>query len=285
MADEMDRIVPLDDLDDFEVAEGDPDVTGWDVIASDGRKIGEVDQLLVDTDAMKVRYLDVEIDEDLLETDKDRHVLIPIGFARLHEDDDQILVDNLSSNEVRDLPEYRHEPITREMESSVRRSFDRGFQGEPGEEEFYEHEHYDEGRFFGTRRGGEQRVTRSEEELLVGRRDVEAGEVDIEKHVETEHVTEPVRRRHEEVDIERRPVEGQQARGEIGEEEIHIPIHEEELVVEKRPVVKEEIVARKHTEEDVEEVEADLRKERVDIEEHGRIEEEEEGRGGQGRNR
>ena len=36
MANEMDRIVPLDDLEDFEVAEGEPDVPGWEVLASDG---------------------------------------------------------------------------------------------------------------------------------------------------------------------------------------------------------------------------------------------------------
>lgn len=264
MADEMDRIVPLDELDDFEVAEGDPDVTGWDVIAADGRKIGEVDQLLVDTGSMKVRYLDVDIDDELLEANDDRHVLIPIGFARLHEDEDQILVDNLASTDVRTLPEYRHEPVTPELEASVRESFDRGLRGTAGGER----EHFDEERFYGTRRGGEAHMTRSEEELVVGRRDVEAGEVDIKKHVETEHVSEPVHRRHEEVDIERRPVEGREARGEIEDEEIRIPIREEELVVEKRPVVKEEIVARKRTEDEIENVEADLRKERVDIERH-----------------
>ena len=55
-------MVPLDQLDDFRVASGDPDVRGWEVVGSDGGKIGEVDELLVDTRAMKVRYLDVDLD-------------------------------------------------------------------------------------------------------------------------------------------------------------------------------------------------------------------------------
>ena len=53
---EMDRLVPLDQMDDFKVADGDPDVRGWDVVASDGQKVGHVEDLLVDPGAMKVRY-------------------------------------------------------------------------------------------------------------------------------------------------------------------------------------------------------------------------------------
>ena len=71
-------IVPLKELDDFKVAKGDPDVRGWDVIAADGTEVGEVEELLVDTAALKVRYLDVELDKDLVNA-KDRHVLVPIG--------------------------------------------------------------------------------------------------------------------------------------------------------------------------------------------------------------
>ncbi|HEX7050844.1 MAG TPA: DUF2382 domain-containing protein [Longimicrobiales bacterium] len=311
MANEPDRIVPLNQLSDFEVAEGEPDVTGWDVIGSDGRKIGEVDQLLVDTTAMKVRYLDVDIEDDLLEPGEDRHVLIPIGFARLHEDENRVLVDNLPSEEVADLPDYGHEPVTREMEAMVRERFERGAVGAAPTEEIYERETFEEGPSYGARRElreerrelreerrepseerreareerrevpeerAELRVTRSEEELNVGKREVSAGQVEIEKHVETEHVRRPVRLRHEEVDIERRPVERMEAgEARIEEEDIHIPLTEEEAVVEKRPVVREELVVRKRPVEETEQVEGDIRRERIDIEEHGRVEREDEG--------
>ena len=39
--------VPLSELKDFKVADGAPDVRGWDVIADGGRKVGEVKELLV----------------------------------------------------------------------------------------------------------------------------------------------------------------------------------------------------------------------------------------------
>jgi sporulation protein YlmC with PRC-barrel domain len=120
---DMDRVVPLGQLDDFKVADGDPDVRGWEVLASDGRKIGEVDELLVDTSAMKVRYLDVDVDDGVIGDGLDRHVLIPIGYARLEQERDCVMVDGLASADLNGLPAYDQGPLTRDFESSVRQSF------------------------------------------------------------------------------------------------------------------------------------------------------------------
>lgn len=116
-------------------------------------------------------------------------------------------------------------------------------------------------------RGREQVVTRSEEELAVGKRSVEAGAVNVRKTVETEHVREQVPVTREEVTVERRPVSDVRAGdATIGADEIRVPVREEEVIAEKRPVVREEIVVRKHAVQETETVEADLRKERVDVE-------------------
>ncbi|HSD63239.1 MAG TPA: PRC-barrel domain-containing protein, partial [Ignavibacteriaceae bacterium] len=48
----------LSDLADYEVADRDPDVRGWEVVSAD-KKVGTVDELIVDPDDMKVRYLDI----------------------------------------------------------------------------------------------------------------------------------------------------------------------------------------------------------------------------------
>ena len=287
MNDDLDRVVPLDQLDDFKVADGDPDVRGWEVIASDGRKIGEVDQLLVDTAAMKVRYLDVDLDDELVAGDaSDRHVLIPIGYARLDEGSDRVIVDQLASSDVVGLPEYTHGPITRDFETSVRSRFDTGYTaaGTTGvaaettrDNDFYSHDLYDDNRFYGARRGlegDEARMTLSEEELSVRKQRMEAGEVDIHKRVETEHVSTPVTTMREEAVVERRPISDatlQAGTARIEGDEIHVPLMEEEAVVEKRVVPKEELVVRKQTVHDTETVEADLRKERVDVDRQGDV--------------
>jgi uncharacterized protein (TIGR02271 family) len=118
----------------------------------------------------------------------------------------------------------------------------------------------------------ERRLTLSEEELAVDKRRVPAGEVRLSKSVETEHVREDVPVMREEVIVERHAVaDGARADNvEMGEEEITIPVTEEEVVAEKRAVVKEEIVARKREVEENRTVEADLRQETVDIDDQTR---------------
>ena len=116
--------------------------------------------------------------------------------------------------------------------------------------------------------GGEDelRVQRVEEELRAGTREREAGAMRVRKRVHTERERIRVPKRHEEVRIERVPVERREASEvEIGEDEFVVPVLEEEVVVEKRPVVKEEIRLRKEVVEDEEIVERDVRKEEVDI--------------------
>ncbi len=56
-------VVSIDES-DMEVAEGEPDVRGWTVVTTDQHRIGEVEDLLVDPVAMKVRYLTIELDRD-----------------------------------------------------------------------------------------------------------------------------------------------------------------------------------------------------------------------------
>jgi uncharacterized protein (TIGR02271 family) len=115
------------------------------------------------------------------------------------------------------------------------------------------------------------RVQRSEEELRASVRERGAGQVNVKKSVRTEREVVRVPKRREEVDIERVPVEGEarEASGateaNIGEDEVVVQVFEEEVVVTKRVVLKEEIRLRKRVVEDEEAVEVDLRKEEVEV--------------------
>jgi uncharacterized protein (TIGR02271 family) len=112
----------------------------------------------------------------------------------------------------------------------------------------------------------ELRVQRTEEELRAGTREREAGALNVRKRVRTDREQIRVPKRREEVHVERVPVEGREAsEGEIGEDEVFMPVTEEEVVVEKRPEVKEEIRVRKDVAQDEEIVEEDVRREEVDI--------------------
>jgi uncharacterized protein (TIGR02271 family) len=119
-------------------------------------------------------------------------------------------------------------------------------------------------------RGRERRITLAEEQLDVGKRAVQDGEVAVRKHVDTRHVEEEVELTREEVTVERRPISaGSNATvSDIGEDEIRVPVMREEAVVEKRTVPIEEVVVRKEAVADRQTVSADLRRETLDVDEN-----------------
>jgi uncharacterized protein (TIGR02271 family) len=112
----------------------------------------------------------------------------------------------------------------------------------------------------------ELRIQRSEEELAAGTREREAGSLRVRKRVRTDRESIEVPTRHEEVSVERVPMEGEATEAQIGDDEVVVPVTEEEVVVSKRPVVKEEVRVRKDVVEDTETVEEDVRREEIEVE-------------------
>src|SRR5215204_516711 len=247
---------------------------GYAVYDRDGEKIGKVDDLFVD-EGDRPEYIGVKMGFFGTST-----TLIPMGIVTA-DDRSRSLTVNLPKSTVKDGPRFDddHE-ITPEYERQVHEYYalagtgtteGRGTYGE-----YYgdgglagEHERSDEG--VGQSRGDdledrdELRVQRSEEELRAGTREREAGSMRVRKRVRTdrERIEVPVRR--EEVSVERVPVSGEATEAQIGEDEVVVPVTEEEVVVDKRAVAKEEVRVRKDAVEDTEVVEEDVRREEVDV--------------------
>jgi uncharacterized protein (TIGR02271 family) len=116
----------------------------------------------------------------------------------------------------------------------------------------------------------ELRVQRSEEELLAGTREREAGSVKVRKRVRVDRERIEVPTRREEVSVERVPVSGEATAAQIGADEVSVPVVEDEVVVQKKPVAKEEIRIRKDVVHERQIVEEDVRREEVDIEDDTR---------------
>ena len=83
---------------------------------------------------------------------------------------------------------------------------------------------------------------------------------------EARHEQAPRPVKHEEVSVERVPVSGEATEAQIGEDEVSVPVTEEEVVVDKRAVAKEEVRLRKDVVEGTEVVEEDVRREEIDVE-------------------
>ena len=110
-------------------------------------------------------------------------------------------------------------------------------------------------------------VIRREEELTVATETRDAGRVGVRKVVDHEQAATVVPVGTEHADLERQPPEATDS-GEVEvlpDGSISIPVFQEELVIEKRLVVRERVIVRKHTVTEDRLVEADLRRERVEV--------------------
>ena len=148
-------VAPLSTITDLSVTDGEPDIRGWDVVGQDRRTIGTVHDLVVDCEQMKVRYMDVEIRRAAIDADQDRHVLIPIGYARLDEEDDRILVNNIATTAASSLPAYEHAPVTREQEAALHETYADASPAAGAmpelEQAYYAHDRFDDSRCWGRR--------------------------------------------------------------------------------------------------------------------------------------
>jgi uncharacterized protein (TIGR02271 family) len=272
---------------------------GYTVVDETGAKIGKVDDLFLD-ESDRPEYFGVKM--GFLGT---RSTLIPADITTINNEQGFIEVSQ-SKDTVKNGPAFDDDrEITSEYENEVRSYYglgavdsteDRGTYGDydgehsgagtTGSEsagtvgsgmsmgdtesgEFREHDRNQEGV---SQPGSdlededELRVQRSEEELRAGTREREAGAMRVRKRVRTDRERIEVPTKHEEVSVERVPVDGEATEAQIGEDEVSVPVTEEEVVVDKRAVAKEEIRLRKDVVEDTETLEEDVRREEVEVE-------------------
>jgi uncharacterized protein (TIGR02271 family) len=113
-------------------------------------------------------------------------------------------------------------------------------------------------------------MTRSEEELSVGKTQRESGRARLRKYIVTEDVQTTVPVQREEVRVEREPITdanvGEATSGkDLSEEEHEVTLHAEEAVVEKKTVPKERVRLDKETVEEERQVSETVGKEQIEI--------------------
>jgi uncharacterized protein (TIGR02271 family) len=112
------------------------------------------------------------------------------------------------------------------------------------------------------------RMTLNEEEVNIGKREVEAGGVRLRKIIRTETVNQPVELQREEIVVERVPAKDRTpSRTDVAfrEEEVYIPLRREEPVVEKTSHATEEIRVGKKRETERRDISETVRREDVDV--------------------
>lgn len=117
------RIVPLAQARDFRLARGAPNLRGWTVFAGDNERVGTVADMLVDPVAMKIRFIAVDLADDLFNLREDRHVLVPMERVELRERGEDVWVQQTTARAVAALPAYTGGPVGRWMEREILQAF------------------------------------------------------------------------------------------------------------------------------------------------------------------
>ena len=112
----------LDETKDLEVANGDTDVRGWQLVAADGVPVGSVEHLIVDAAAMRVRYLEVGL-QPRRSGDRPRDVLVPIEYVDLDKSAKQVRMQRITSSRVHALPSFAGLPIQPQLLAETRVHF------------------------------------------------------------------------------------------------------------------------------------------------------------------
>jgi uncharacterized protein (TIGR02271 family) len=240
------------------------DFRGRTVVDRDGQKIGKVDDLYLDREGGRPEW--ALVNTGLFGTKK---TFVPLRGASPTGEDVQLPIakdqvkdapsieadEELSEAEERRLFEHYGVPYTTEGSTTA--------QGSPGKRRAGD----------GGDRGdrGGDAMTRSEDELRVGKEQREAGRARLRKHVVTENVETTVPVQREQVRVEREPItdeniDAAMSGPEISEAEHEVVVHEEEPVVEKRTVPKERVRLDKDIVTEEREISEEVRKERIETE-------------------
>ena len=290
---------------DFEIADGQPNIKGWTIKNPQGETIGEVDELIFDVQSRKVRYMVVDLENSVLDLEP-RDVLVPIGLAQLDEDDDEVILPNVTADQLRALPVYEKNRISRDTETSIRSVFGglgaaagaagaaiSGAAHQAGDaltgdrdSDFYDHNHFNDRGLNRNRQDltdsdytaanttrdltdNDTSIPVIEENVEIGKREVETGGARISSRIVEEEVEENITLREEHINVERTPVNRPATNADINafrEGEIELTEHAEVPVVNKEARVVEEVTLDKEVTERDEVIRDTVRKTEVDVE-------------------
>lgn len=247
---------------------------GTEIMAGDGSKLGKVEEVYLDQATGRPEWAEVKTGLFGSKTS-----LVPLATA---EEADGALRVPFAKDQIKAAP--HHDPghtLSSEEEARLFEHYGVPYGGETVTAQT--------GTAGGTvgARGGDghdvsgpetdNAMTRSEEELRVGKAAQETGRARLRKYVVTEDVQTTVPVTHEEVRVEREPitdgnVDAAMSGPELSDEEHEVVLHEEQPVVEKKVVPKERVRLSKDAVTEDAAVNTEVRKEHIEAEgDQGRI--------------
>jgi uncharacterized protein (TIGR02271 family) len=227
---------------------------GRPVYAQEGETIGRVEEIYYDYETNQPEWIGVGTG-----LFGKKRVLVPVAGSTVEADGLRV---PHSKDTVQDSPDIDSDEISQELEYELASYYGIGYSERRSDTGLPEGAPDSPG----DSTEGSAAVTRSEEELHVGKEAVQSGHARLRKWVETEPVSMDVQLKQETARVTREPVEQPVSDVEIGDEEVEVELRGERPVVEKRAVARERISLEKDVQTETAAVSDEVRKERVDVE-------------------
>jgi uncharacterized protein (TIGR02271 family) len=245
---------------------------GQDLYGSDGEKLGKIEEIYLDTDTNEPEW--ALVTTGMFGT---KQSFVPLSGMSQEGGTATVPYDKAT---VKDAPNVDPDGrLSEEEEAALYRHYGRdygsaGTTSTGGDRDTVDRDRDTVGRDV-SGPTTDDAMTRSEEELRVGKTQRESGRARLRKYVVEDEVTQTVPIRREEVRIEREPITdanvGDATSGpEISSEEHEVVLHEEEPVAEKRAVPKERVRLDKDVETEERQVSDTVRKEEIEFDDDAR---------------
>lgn len=145
MTEHKKHLYNMNELSDYKISDGYPDIRGWDVKDLNNRVVGKVESLLVNIEAQRVVYLDVEVDKTIIDAkhdpygrpshlevrefvnkDGENHIIVPIGLVDLNTDSKYVYTDIIDHQTFSETKRFRKgDNVGRAYENQVLDSYSR----------------------------------------------------------------------------------------------------------------------------------------------------------------
>ena len=259
---------------DYKIADNQPNIDNWKIVDNSDRRVGKVHDMLFDKDRMKVRYIITNLKDGEI-MNEDRKVLVPIGQAQLNTSKKRVIVPNITKEHLTTLPKYdKADNLTQEDETLILNTFSGTKSTTPyNRETFYDNDHFNEDKFYDHEKNMENRTSNKkvdvvEENLEVGKKEVQTGGAKVTSRIVERPVEERVNLKEEHVEVKRKPVDKPADTSKMNnfeEKTLETTETSEVPVVNKEARVKEEVTLEKEVKNKEEVIKDKVKETEVDV--------------------
>lgn len=115
----------LGNLPTHQISPGEPDIRGWLVVGADGRRVGRVNDVLVELHSLTARHLEIALDPGVAERAGASTIVVPVESLQVAPIRSLIHLHTVTTDDLEDVPGFvtGPEPVHEEKLEPLQRFF------------------------------------------------------------------------------------------------------------------------------------------------------------------